>query len=109
TFDGTIRLWEASTGRLLTTLQGHTGAVRSVALGGDGQMLASGGEDGTIRLWDVPSGTYLRTLRSDRRYERLDMTGLTGVTTAQHAALLALGAVEQLVEAGAGVPRPSTR
>jgi hypothetical protein len=37
----------------------------------------------------------LRTLRADRRYERLDITGLTGVTEAQRAALLALGAIEQ--------------
>jgi hypothetical protein len=37
----------------------------------------------------------LRTLRPDRLYERLDITGLTGVTAAQRAALLALGAVER--------------
>ena len=29
------------------------------------------------------------------RYERLDITGLTGVPSAQRAALLALGAVEK--------------
>ncbi len=40
------------------------------------------------------SGSCLRTLRSDRRYERLDITGLTGVTAAERAALLALGAVD---------------
>src|SRR5205823_2778848 len=40
------------------------------------------------------SGAYLRTLQSDRHYERLDITGLTGVTEAQRTALLALGAVE---------------
>jgi hypothetical protein len=34
------------------------------------------------------------TLRSERRYERLDITGLTGITEAQRRALLALGAVE---------------
>jgi hypothetical protein len=53
------------------------------------------GPTGTVRLWDGSSGPYLRTLRSDRRHERLDVTGLTGVTAAQRAALLALGAVEQ--------------
>jgi hypothetical protein len=59
------------------------------------QLLGSGSFDGTVRLWDATSRTCLRTLRSDRRYERLDITGLTGVTDAQHAALLALGAVER--------------
>jgi WD40 repeat protein len=75
-------------------LQGHIGAVWGVALAGDGRLLASGGDDGTVRLWAPGSGTCLRTLRSDRRYERLNITGLTGVTDAQRAELLALGALD---------------
>ena len=63
-------------------------------MSGDGQLLASGGLDGAIRLWEVSSGACLRTLRSDRQYERMDITDLTGVTAAQRAALLALGAFE---------------
>jgi len=94
-FDGLVRLWEASTGRLLATLTGHTGAVFSVALSGDRRLLASGGFDGTLRLWDTASGAWLRTLRTDRRYERLDITGLRGITPAQRDALLALGAIDR--------------
>ena len=56
--------------------------------------MVSGCEDGTVRLWDVSSGECLRILRSDRRYERADIAGLTGVTAAQRAALVALGAVD---------------
>ena len=92
--DGTVKLWEAPRGRLRATLQGHSGGVEGVALSADGGLLASGGFDGTVRLWEASSGACLRVLRAERRYERLDITGLSGVTEAQRAALLALGAVD---------------
>jgi WD40 repeat protein len=66
-----------------------------LALSEDERLLASCGLDGTVRLWDATTGACLRTLRSDRRYEHLDITGLTGVTAAQRAALLTLGAVDR--------------
>ena len=66
------------------------------ALDGDGQLAASGSFDGTVKLWDVQSRACLRTLSAERRYEQTDITGLTGVTSAQRASLLALGAVNHL-------------
>jgi hypothetical protein len=53
--------------------------------------------DGTVRLWSSESYLNLHTLRAERPYERMDITGLTGVTEAQRAALLALGAVGRSV------------
>src|SRR2546430_491570 len=60
--DGTLRLWETSTGRALATLQGSNGTVWCVSLSADGHMVASGGEDGTVRLWDVGTRRALATL-----------------------------------------------
>jgi WD40 repeat protein len=93
--DGTVRLWDTNTGRPLATFEGHAGTVSGVALSADGRLLASGGFDGTVRLRNTQTAACLRTLRAERRYERLDITGLTGVTDAQRAALLALGAVDR--------------
>jgi len=94
-FDGRVRLWTVPNGRGVATLEGHTNPVYGVAMSHDGALLASGSFDGTVRLWDVISGTCVRILRGDRPYERMNITGLTGVTDAQHSALLTLGAVEK--------------
>jgi WD40 repeat protein len=104
--DGTVRLWEVPGGQQLATLEGHTAGVWGVELRPDGRLLASGSFDGTVRLWEASSGAHLHTLRSDRRYERVDVTGMTGVTAAQRVSLLALGAIEpgQATEASHGVP-----
>jgi hypothetical protein len=45
-------------------------------------------------VWDLQSDEQLQTLRRDRPYERLNITGIRGVTEAQKATLRALGAIE---------------
>jgi WD40 repeat protein/transcriptional regulator with XRE-family HTH domain len=95
--DGSVRLWDVDTGECLASWDGHAGGVWGVACSVDGRLLVTCGADGTVKLWATPSGAVLRTLRPDRLYERMDITGLTGITAAQRDALLALGAVESCI------------
>jgi WD40 repeat protein len=44
-FDGTIKLWDVSSGKEVAGSSGHHGPVYSVAWSPDGQKLASGGID----------------------------------------------------------------
>ena len=95
-FDHAVRLWDIQSGCPLDVLEGHEDAVYAVALDAAGKMIASCSLDGTVKLWDMRSGHKpQRTLQPDRRYERMDITGLDGITTAQRATLLALGADTQ--------------
>jgi WD40 repeat protein len=50
--NGRVRLWEASSGRLLTTWANHIGRVRALSFCADSSVLASGGVDGAIYLRD---------------------------------------------------------
>jgi WD40 repeat protein len=93
--DGTIRLWDVMQGEMTAVLPSGTGIIRVVAFSPDGLMLAAAGEEGWITVWDVARHAKLAQFRGDRPYERMDITGLTGVTAAQRQALLALGAVDQ--------------
>jgi WD40 repeat protein len=54
--DGTVRLWDTRTGRLVGRPLTHGGEVWSVAFNHDGRRLASGGRDGVVKLWDTVSG-----------------------------------------------------
>ncbi len=92
--DGTLRWWSVESGACLLVHQAHRGAIEALRRSPDGTTLASCADDGAIMLWSLSSGDYLRTLRRDRPYERLDITGIRGLTEAQKANLRALGAVE---------------
>ena len=55
--DGSIRIFEASTGRMFERLTGHGIGVRygipSVAFSADGDWLVSAGYDTAVKVWDV--------------------------------------------------------
>src|SRR5262245_61924688 len=62
--DQTVRLWEASSGQVLHTLEGHQDSVQSVAWSPDGRQLASGSNDGDWRIWSCQSWQQIKRGRS---------------------------------------------
>jgi hypothetical protein len=50
--DRTARLWETSTGRLLSTLKGHTAPVLSVAFSPDGKLIITCDND-RVLFWSA--------------------------------------------------------
>ncbi|MGW1997978.1 NB-ARC domain-containing protein [Embleya sp. NPDC001921] len=55
--DGTVRIWDRTTGTCTATLTEHTGPVNAVAIAQDGTWLATAGRDRVVRIWDRATGT----------------------------------------------------
>lgn len=60
-FDKSIRLWDASTGKFVGMMRGHVGAVYQVCWSGDSRLIGSCSKDSTAKVWDVAT----RKLRTD--------------------------------------------
>jgi WD40 repeat protein len=58
--DKTLKLFDASTGKMLNTLQGHTAGVRSCSWSPDGRFILSGAKDTKLILWTA-QGDLLKT------------------------------------------------
>jgi WD40 repeat protein/DNA-binding SARP family transcriptional activator len=61
-WDGTAIVWDAVTGRPLSTFATHGGIVESVDFSPDGTELATGDEDTTTKLWDLRTGQQIGSL-----------------------------------------------
>ncbi|MEM7315327.1 MAG: hypothetical protein AAF497_19475, partial [Planctomycetota bacterium] len=55
--DGTIRAWEAHSGKSLWSLPGHVDGTNALDLRDN--LLVSGGEDGRFRIWNLDSRTVM--------------------------------------------------
>ncbi|KAF2187192.1 WD40 repeat-like protein, partial [Zopfia rhizophila CBS 207.26] len=69
--DSTVQLWDADTGAVLQTLEGHSSRANAVAFLPDGKVLASASGDSTVKLWDADTGVVLHTLEIDATVQTL--------------------------------------
>lgn len=92
-FDNSIKLWEAPSGKELKTFggpAGHQKMVLSVAISPSGQFIASGSADNTLKVWDVPLSTPLRNLATS--------DAATAITTTIDGTKVAVGANDGLIK-----------
>ena len=66
--DGIVRLWSLESGRVQTTLKGHTDIVWALAFSPDGKSLASAAWDGTCRVWDLARQQPWQLLKKAQSY-----------------------------------------
>ncbi|MGB3192297.1 MAG: NB-ARC domain-containing protein [Limnoraphis sp.] len=91
--EGEVRLWDIKTGECVRMFADHDSPVWSIDLNPQTQTLASGSYDQAIRIWDIKTGECLQVIRTDKPYHGMNITGVTGITTAQKSTLKALGAI----------------
>jgi WD40 repeat protein/tRNA A-37 threonylcarbamoyl transferase component Bud32 len=64
---GEVKLWDATTGKELLTLKGHTASVHRVVYRPDSRQLASAsgefGQPAEVKIWDAASGQELLSLK----------------------------------------------
>ena len=54
--DTVANVWDGQTGKLLSTLKGHTNSISAAQFSPDSRTVSTGSDDGTVRLWDPRTG-----------------------------------------------------
>eukprot|EP00297_Palpitomonas_bilix_P013788 CAMPEP_0113908458 /NCGR_PEP_ID=MMETSP0780_2-20120614/26173_1 /TAXON_ID=652834 /ORGANISM="Palpitomonas bilix" /LENGTH=226 /DNA_ID=CAMNT_0000903889 /DNA_START=222 /DNA_END=902 /DNA_ORIENTATION=- /assembly_acc=CAM_ASM_000599 len=61
-FDGSIRIWDGKSGKFMTTMRGHVGAVYQVCWSSDSRLIVSGSKDSTMKVWSLKSKKVVHNL-----------------------------------------------
>jgi len=52
-FDKSVKLWHASSGKFITSFRAHVQAVYQVCWSADSRLLVSSSKDSTMKVWDI--------------------------------------------------------
>ncbi len=63
---GSLKLWDAATGREIRAFAGETGSFHAVAFSPDGRTVISAGDHHTMQLWDAATAQEIRTFRAPK-------------------------------------------
>lgn len=90
--DNTIKIWDIASNHCQSTLASHHKWIWSIQPHPDNQRLFSGSHDEIVKVWDLNQGICQHNLRVSRPYEQMLIENIRGLTEAQQATLIALGA-----------------
>ena len=94
--DGVLRRWSARNELCEAEVKAHQSSLWSLTVNSTEDTVGTTGDDGAIRLWHLPDLSPCvspNMLRPVRPYEGMNISGATGLTSAQREALIALGAI----------------
>lgn len=91
---GTVYLWDFETQLSIKSLSGDFSPASLAHFSLDRQTIAIGSPDQPIQIWHLVTGNCIRILRTDKPYDGMNITEVTGITPAQKVTLKALGAVD---------------
>ena len=94
TINTTIKIWKVGTNEPIQVLEGHESDIKGVDVTPDGRILVSYDIDNKIYLWNLETGNLDQRGRLEMPYNGMNIAGATGLTPAQKAALIDLGAVD---------------
>jgi WD40 repeat protein len=81
--DGSVQLWDLTTGKTSLSLEGHSEWVRSIAFSPDSSRLYSASRDATVKVWQLPDGELLTIYQAQ--------AGIESVALSPKGNLLAVG------------------
>lgn len=59
--EGTAKLWDVASGKLIRVFDGHKGIIFSAVFSADGAHVLTGGGDLAVKLWDAATGALVRS------------------------------------------------
>ena len=72
--DGTVKLWDVDTQRLLSTLSVHQGPVWATSISASGQFLATGHDDGMVHVWRLSDESKVNSFSAGGPVRSLDFS-----------------------------------